>query len=113
MKMLDMDMMFEKGIFVVRFKGILDKESCKNIDIELTNIIRNNGIKYLLLNLNNVTYIDEEGVRIILDNYKYILENKGKMIICGINKLFEYNACIAENFYQVNDEVAAFNLINI
>ncbi len=111
--MLNMDMLFEKGIFIVRLKGVLNKESCEEVDTELSNIIRNNGIKYLLLNLNDLTYIDEQGVKIILDNYKYILENKGKMIICGINKLFEYNACIAENFYQVNDEVAAFNLINI
>lgn len=113
MNMIDMDMLFEKGIFVVRLKGVLTKESCNKIDDELSNIIRNNGIKYLLINLNDLTYIDGSGVKIILDNYKYILENKGKMMVCGINKLFDYNACIAENFYQVNDEVAAFNLVNL
>ncbi len=106
-------MLFEKGIFIVRLKGVLTKDNCNEIDIELSNIIRNNGIKYLLINLNDLTYIDETGVKIILDNYKYILENKGKMIVCGINKLFDYNACIAENFYQVNDELAAFNLVNL
>lgn len=110
---MDIDMLFEKGIFIVRLKGVLTKDNCNEIDIELSNLIRNNGIKYLLINLNDLTYIDESGVKIILDNYKYILENKGKMIVCGINKLFDYNACIAENFYQVNDELAAFNLVNL
>lgn len=110
---MDIDMLFEKGIFIVRLKGVLTKDNCNDIDIELSNLIRNNGIKYLLINLNDLTYIDESGVKIILDNYKYILENKGKMIVCGINKLFDYNACIAENFYQVNDELAAFNLVNL
>lgn len=110
---MDIDMLFEKGIFIVRLKGVLTKDNCNDLDIELSNLIRNNGIKYLLINLNDLTYIDESGVKIILDNYKYILENKGKMIVCGINKLFDYNACIAENFYQVNDELAAFNLVNL
>lgn len=110
---MDIDMLFEKGIFIVRLKGVLTKDNCNEIDIELSNLIRNNGIKYLLINLNDLTYIDETGVKIILDNYKYILENKGKMIVCGINKLFDYNACIADNFYQVNDELAAFNLVNL
>lgn len=111
--MIDMDMRFEKGIFIVRLKGILNKENCTTINKELTNIIRNNGIKYILINLKDLNYIDGSGVQIILNNYKYILENKGKMIICGINKLFDYNASITDNLYQVSDEVAAFNLINI
>ena len=69
--MIDMDMRFEKGIFIVRLKGILNKENCNVVNKELTNIIRNNGIKYILINLKELTYIDGAGVQIILNNYKY------------------------------------------
>ena len=111
--MLNMDMEFKKGIFIVRLKGILNKNTYKTIKDELSNMIQNNGIKYLMINLKDLKYIDSSGVSIILDNYKYIEENKGKMVVCGINRLFDYNSNITDNLYQVQEEVAAFNLINL
>ena len=111
--MLNIDMEFRKGILFVRLNGILNGDTSLKLDEELTSTINNNGIKYLLINLKELTSIDKYGIDIIIKNYINIMNNQGKFIICGINKLFEYNGNILKNLYQVNNEMKAFEVINI
>lgn len=111
--MLETDMEFKKGILFVRLKGVLNGDTCTNLEDDLTSLIRNNGIRYVLINLEEITYIDKYGVNIIIKNYINISSNEGKLIIVGINKLFDYNTNIIDNLYQINEEEKAFNLVNI
>lgn len=111
--MLDIDMEFKKGILFVRLKGILNGDTCTLLDEQLTSLVRNNGIKYVLLNFSDLNYIDKYGINIIIKNYLNIATNNGKLIIVGIDKLFTYNVNIMDNLYQISDEVTAFNLVNI
>lgn len=111
--MLDIDMEFKKGILFVRLKGILNGDTCTLLDEQLTSLVRNNGIKYVLLNFSDLNYIDKYGINIIIKNYLNIATNSGKLIIVGIDKLFTYNVNIMDNLYQISDEVTAFNLVNI
>lgn len=111
--MLEIDMEFKKGILFVRLKGILNGDTCTNLEDDLTSLIRNNGIRYVLLNLNDLTYIDKYGINVIIKNYLNISSNEGKLIIVGISKLFDYNSNIIDNLYQINEEEKAFNLVNI
>lgn len=111
--MLNIDMEFRKGILFVRLNGILNGDTAQKLDEELTSTINNNGIKYLLLNLKELISIDKYGMNIIIKNYINITNNQGKFIICGINKLFEYNGTVLKNLYQVNNEMKAFEVINI
>ena len=111
--MLGIDMEFRKGILFVRLKGILNGDTAMELDDNLTSIISDNGIKYLLVNLNGLKYIDKYGLDIIFKNYQIINSNNGKFIICGTDKLFSYNGNVIDNLYQVNDEMKAFEVINI
>lgn len=111
--MLDIGMEFRKGILFVRLKGILNGDTALDLDENLTSIITNNGIKYLLINLNELTYIDKYGLKVIFKNYKLINMNNGKFIICGGDKLSHYTGNIIDNLYQVSDEIKAFEVINI
>lgn len=111
--MLDIKMNFQKGILFVRLKGILNGDTCSILDKNLTSLITNNGVKYVLLNLDELNYIDKYGTNVVIKNYLNISENNGKLIIVGINKLFCYNDNILDNLYQINDEKKVFNLVNI
>ncbi len=111
--MLETNMEFKKGILFVRLKGVLNGDTCTNLEDDLTTLIRNNGIRYVLLNLEELTYIDKYGINIIIKNYINISSNDGKLIIVGINKLFDYNINVIDNLYQISEEQAAFNLVNI
>lgn len=111
--MLDIDMRFKKGILFVRLKGILNGDTCKNLDDNLYSLVEDNGIKYVLLNLENVNYVDKYGINTIIKNYINVSNNNGKFIIVGINKLFSYNEKVLDNLYQINDESKVFNLISL
>lgn len=111
--MLDIEMKFKKGILIVRLKGILNGDTISILQKELKDIIENNGIKYVMLNLKRLSYIDKYGLESIKQSYNYIKSNKGKLILCGIDKLFESNKFLTENLYQVNDEEVAYEIVNI
>lgn len=111
--MLDINMEFNQGILFVRLRGILNGDTIGLLKKDLDVVIRDNGIKYVLINLNNLSYIDSYGLEAIKLSYRQITNNNGKLIICGINKLFEQNKLLADNLYQVSDEVIAYELVNI
>lgn len=111
--MLDIDMEFKQGILLVRLKGILNGDTVGLLKKDLEMVIKNNGIRYVLLNLKKLSYVDMYGLEAIKQSYKKIVDNEGKLIICGINKLFDQNNFLTDNLYQVNEEVTAYEIINI
>ncbi len=111
--MLDIDMEFKHGILIVRLIGILNGDTISLLKSDLEQVIKTNGIKYVLLNLKKLSYIDNYGLEAIKHSYKQIKNNKGKLILCGINKLFNNNQILTEDLYQVNEEVTAYEIVNI
>lgn len=105
-------MEFKQGILIVRLKGILDKNTVLQLKKDLE-VIKTNGIKYVLLNLKGLDYIDQEGLEAINNSYKEIKDNKGKLILCGINRMFNDNRALTDNLYGVNEEVSAYEIVNI
>ena len=92
--MLDIDMRFKQGILFIRLNGILNGDTCMKLEESISTLIEDNGIKYVLFNLNNLDYIDKYGINLILKNYINITNNNGNLIICGIEKLFTYTNSI-------------------
>ena len=111
--MLDIDMKFKHGILVVRLKGVLNGDTISLLKSDLEMVIKDNGIKYVLLNLKKLSYIDNYGLEAIKKSYEQIVNNKGKLIICGIDKIFNSNQILTDNLYQVNEEVTAYEIVNI
>ena len=111
--MLDIDMEFKHGILIVRLKGILNGDTTFLLKQDLDTVIKNNGIKYVLLNLKQLSYIDHYGLEAIESSYKQIVNNNGKLILCGIDKIFKSNQVLTDNLYQVSEEVTAYEMINI
>ena len=111
--MLSIDMKFIHGILMVDLDGELVEKNKQKIERHLTNLIKDNGIKYVLLNLNNVLDIDKSGILSIVENYKAIKENNGKLVLCGINKLLEnMNRIKLDDYvYEINDIEEAYNLV--
>ena len=60
--MLDIDMEFKQGILMVRLKGILNGDTVGLLKSDLEMVIKDNGIKYVLLNLKKLDYIDNKNV---------------------------------------------------
>ncbi len=111
--MLDIGMEFKQGILFVRLKGIIKKDTAQIIEENITSTIKNNGIKYLLINFENVTYIDKNGIDLIARNYRLIKALNGKFIICGIKPFINYNNENLDHLYQIDMEDKAYEVLAI
>lgn len=110
--MLGINMEFRKGILFVRLKGILDKYTLQNFKEEVSDLIKKNGIKYLVMNLNHLEYIDDTGMKQLVKDYRQVASLDGKVVICGIEEK-KYPKNLLKNTYISNNELNAFNILNI
>lgn len=115
--MLNINMEYRKGILFVRLSGELDNETSPKVDKEVSNMIDQGGIKYLVFNIENLDSIDMSGIDMMMKNYNMILNNKGKAIVCGLNnELVRYrieNSRLLKYMYETSNELAAFNIVKL
>jgi stage II sporulation protein AA (anti-sigma F factor antagonist) len=48
--------------------------------------LKKNIVQNLILNLENLTFMDSSGLGVILGRYKQIRERGGEIVICGLDK---------------------------
>lgn len=111
-----MDIEYRKGIMFLRLTGILNRYTSFILDDMIKKMVNKAGIKYLLLNFENLSSIDVFGINTILNCYNKYFKKDGKLMICGyrksINKTQNINNLLSCAFVLKN-ELSAFNLINI
>ena len=116
--MFQIDMEFIRGMLFVRLEGILSKRTSNELNEVLDEMINEHGIRYFVINLENLTSIDEAGIKSIMDHYFDVIMNEGKLVVCGydnISKRYvgnEVNLAF-QNIESSNNELGAFRLINI
>ena len=66
--MLQIDMEFARGMLFIRLFGILNKKTSKDLKKTLDKMIDEQGIRYFVMNLENLDYIDEDGIHLIMNN---------------------------------------------
>ena len=112
--MLDITKKFHKGILFVRLKGVLNKDTVSYLNKEVTKLVADMEIHNVLFNLNDVTYIDIDGVNALLYNYNLCKENNGTSLLCGVNQsiknIINHNLSF---IFQIKDEAKAINMVEI
>ncbi len=112
--MLKIDTIYKKGILFVRLYGVINKNAKLELEKTLESAIDKVGIKYLLLNFDNIYYINSDITQIIEKWSKKINENGGKFFICGDDKIREeYSIDISGTTFKTKDEFSALSMINI
>ncbi len=88
-----MEMEARSSVLLIRLKGELDHHTAEKLRLQAENEIEKNGIKHIVLNLEELHFMDSSGLGVILGRYKKIKKNNGEMIICAISpavkRLFE------------------------
>lgn len=105
--MLKINLEFRKGILFVRLKGALTKYTYKSLDNYLIPVINNNGIRYLVYNLEGVT---------IVDNYGEASLKKGvdaAKLNCGEGGLCHAGRYLKNEFRIFENELAALTKLQI
>ena len=81
--MLKVLMEFRKGILFVRLYGSLNEESLEIFDTEVKEVIINSGIRFVVLNVDNLESINETGVKEIKNLKKTLKKLDGEFFLFG------------------------------
>lgn len=115
--MLEINYEFRKGILFIRLSGILNKNTVNKMQNEVTDMIKDNGIRNVVFNISGLESIDMKGINNLLYNYELCRNNKGKSLVCGIdNSLVRHrieNSRLLKYMTETSDELSAFNVINL
>lgn len=114
--MLEIDLEFVRGLLFVRLRGTLNNNTYTKLSDCLDNMIHEKGLKYFIINLEELTSISEEGLETIVNRYFDVVLHDGKLVVCGYNNQFNQNVEISNLFDCIersNNELGAFKLINI
>ena len=85
--MLKSQFFIRKRILYLRLKGELDEESIELVRTRVTNLINNYKILFLVINCQELTFMDSTGIGFILGRYKELRRVGGKVVLCEANEL--------------------------
>ncbi len=114
--MLNIDIEYKRGILFVRLKGILNEKTSNELNATLEKIISKAGIKYLLINCEKLYSIDNSGIEVINEKCKKLMDNDGKVFICGFSEIVRLkieSSNLTTDIYETNNEISVFNIVNI
>lgn len=93
---MDYNIEFTKGILFIRLFGILDNNSIKDVKEDIIDVIKEGGIKNLVINIEDLDIKEETDFFSECENI--LKDNDGRMLICG---------SYIENYRYVDDELSA------
>ena len=104
--MLKISTEFRKGVLFVRLAGRIDNDGYLE---SINNLIEDIGIRYVVLNTNNLRAIDVDSINDIIEYNKKILKDQRRLLICDANNSIK-RIC-SNNIQKINCEIDAFSLI--
>ena len=100
--MLRVNYEYKGGVLFVRLNGILESRNIYLLSNSIKQIIKIGGIKYIVINLEEVRCLNDSYIRFLIEDIK-----DSEVYLCGYNS-FNYNSKVL-----LNREVSVFNYINI
>lgn len=104
--MLRISTEYRKGVLFIRLVGRADNE-CFLEDIN--QLINEFGIRYIVLNLNDLNEVSLDNIEHIMNYNQKILKKKKKMFICDAKKI--RNRLFKNIIPNIEREIDAFSLI--
>ena len=104
--MLRINVEFRKGVLFVRLDGKIENNDYLE---SINNLIEKIGINYIVLNIENIEYVDVNSLKQIIEYNKKILKKNKHLLICDKNK--NRNKIFKNSIPNINCEIDAFSLI--
>ena len=79
----------EKDTVTVYVTGELDHYSAQSVRRELDGLISRPGVKRLVLDLKDMTFMDSSGIGVILGRYRELREKGGSVAVKNMNPQVE------------------------
>lgn len=107
---LVIDMEAKNSVLLIRLKGELDHHTAEQLRQQAENAITKHNIKHIVLNLEELHFMDSSGLGVILGRYKKIKKYNGEMIICAISpavkRLFEMSGLFKIVQVELSEKIA-------
>lgn len=114
--MLDILYEFRRGILFIRLEGELTKDTYLKYKNDIIFMIKENGIKNVVLNLEKIRYIDLKGINLLFFTYECLRDNHGILMLTDINSYIEdriIKSHITRYVKTIDNELDAFEKIII
>lgn len=86
---LNIDLEVKNDVLCIRLTGELDHHTAEDLRELATNAIEKHQIRHILLNLEQLSFMDSSGLGVILGRYKQIKQLHGEMVVCAISPAIE------------------------
>ncbi len=80
-----MDYERRRDTVIVRLSGELDHCSAQSIRRELDGLISDQGVKRLILDLKEMSFMDSSGIGVILGRYRVMAQRGGAVAVTNMN----------------------------
>ena len=112
---IDTYLEFRKGILFVRISGVIDKYTYKKYYDDVILTIKENGIRYVVLNLEKTENIDLKGINSLFYTYELTRNNKGCLFFTKINNIKKQidKSHILRYVNVIENELISFDEITI
>ena len=111
---LEIDMKTIEDILCIRLQGELDHHTAEDLKNKASQLIETGGIRHIILNLGELSFMDSSGLGVILGRYKQIQQFEGEMIVCAIStsvhRLFEMSGMFKILRLEPSEEAAIHGL---
>ncbi|MFC0188392.1 anti-sigma F factor antagonist [Fictibacillus aquaticus] len=82
---LAIDMEVKRNVLCIRLEGELDHHTAAELRTKAEDALKMHPIAHIVLNLENLSFMDSSGLGVILGRYKQIKNQQGEMVICAIS----------------------------
>ncbi|WP_226034625.1 anti-sigma F factor antagonist [Aquibacillus saliphilus] len=90
---LSVNLTTKENVLLVRLSGELDHHATENLKKEWQIAMKERNVKHVILNLEQLSFMDSSGLGVILGRYKEVMQLGGEMVVCSISpvvkRLFE------------------------
>jgi stage II sporulation protein AA (anti-sigma F factor antagonist) len=82
---LNIDIEIKQDVLCIRLSGELDHHTADELREKATYAIERNEIRHIVLNLEDLSFMDSSGLGVIIGRYKQIKQVHGEMVVCAIS----------------------------
>ncbi|MFC4022884.1 anti-sigma F factor antagonist [Oceanobacillus longus] len=101
-------------VLIVRLSGELDHHESEALRNQWKDMLYSNPVKHIILNLEDVSFMDSSGLGVVLGRYKEVIQLGGEMVVCSISppvkRLFEMSGLFKIVRLEENEEFALATL---
>jgi stage II sporulation protein AA (anti-sigma F factor antagonist) len=100
----------KEDVLIVRLAGELDHHEAEELRDQWKDMLYLNPVKHVILNLEQMSFMDSSGLGVILGRYKEVLQLGGEMVVCSVSpsikRLFEMSGMFKIIRLEENEEFA-------